>query len=122
MVELLLPEFVAAVGGGPVRVDGTQVTHAGQALLQLGGDAGDQGVAGALRQPRQLIGLRGLTAATLEAQAQQPAMPLVGLLSARGPRDDPHLTAGHVNTMLTENYFRVADRAVPRLSRTSCNG
>ncbi|HEX8057274.1 MAG TPA: STAS domain-containing protein [Novosphingobium sp.] len=34
-VESLLPEFVAAVGGGPVRIDGSQVTHAGQALLQL---------------------------------------------------------------------------------------
>lgn len=34
-VESLLPEFVAAVGGDPIRVDGTQVTHAGQALLQL---------------------------------------------------------------------------------------
>jgi len=34
-VESLLPEFVAAVGAGPIRIDATQVTHAGQALLQL---------------------------------------------------------------------------------------
>ncbi len=33
-VESLLPEFVAAMGA-PIRVDASQVTHAGQALLQL---------------------------------------------------------------------------------------
>ena len=34
-VESLLPEFVAAMGAGAIRIDGSQVTHAGQALLQL---------------------------------------------------------------------------------------
>lgn len=34
-VESLLPEFAAAVGAGSLRIDASQVTHAGQALLQL---------------------------------------------------------------------------------------
>ena len=34
-VETLLPEFVAAMGEPALRVDGTQVTHVSQALLQL---------------------------------------------------------------------------------------
>jgi anti-anti-sigma regulatory factor len=34
-VESLLPEFVAAVGIGALRVDASQVTHVGQSLLQL---------------------------------------------------------------------------------------
>ncbi|MBW8752907.1 MAG: STAS domain-containing protein [Sphingomonadales bacterium] len=34
-VESLLPEFVAAMGAGAIRIDASQVTHAGQALLQL---------------------------------------------------------------------------------------
>lgn len=34
-VESLLPEFVAAMGAPSLRVDASQVTHAGQALLQL---------------------------------------------------------------------------------------
>lgn len=34
-VESLLPDFVAAVGTGSLRVDASQVTHVGQALLQL---------------------------------------------------------------------------------------
>jgi len=33
-VETLLPEFVAAMGA-PLSVDGSQVTHVSQALLQL---------------------------------------------------------------------------------------
>jgi hypothetical protein len=34
-VESLLPEFVAAIGAGSIRIDASLVTHAGQALLQL---------------------------------------------------------------------------------------
>ncbi|MFA7602675.1 MAG: STAS domain-containing protein [Novosphingobium sp.] len=34
-VESLLPDFVAAVGTGALRIDASQVTHVGQALLQL---------------------------------------------------------------------------------------
>lgn len=33
--EALCPEFVAAVGDGPIRVDASAVTHVGQAVLQL---------------------------------------------------------------------------------------
>lgn len=34
-MESLLPEFVAAIGAGSIRIDASLVTHAGQALLQL---------------------------------------------------------------------------------------
>ncbi len=34
-VESLLPEFVAAIGAGSIRIDASLVTHAAQALLQL---------------------------------------------------------------------------------------
>ena len=34
-VESLLPEFTAAVGADSLRIDASQVTHLGQALLQL---------------------------------------------------------------------------------------
>ncbi|GGZ09851.1 STAS domain-containing protein [Novosphingobium colocasiae] len=33
--EALCPEFVAAMGDGPTRVDASGVTHVGQAVLQL---------------------------------------------------------------------------------------
>jgi len=33
--EALWPEFVAAMGAGATAVDGTAVTHVGQAVLQL---------------------------------------------------------------------------------------
>jgi len=33
--EVLLPEFVAAIGSGPLRVDGTGTKQCGQAMLQL---------------------------------------------------------------------------------------
>lgn len=34
-VETLLPEFSAQVGASSLRIDGREVTHVGQALLQL---------------------------------------------------------------------------------------
>lgn len=33
--EALLPEFVAALGGGPLHIDGTGTKQCGQAMLQL---------------------------------------------------------------------------------------
>jgi anti-anti-sigma regulatory factor len=33
--EALLPELVAALGDAPTAIDGTAVTHVGQAVLQL---------------------------------------------------------------------------------------
>lgn len=33
--EVLLPEFVAAIGSGPLRIDGGGVKQCGQAMLQL---------------------------------------------------------------------------------------
>ena len=33
--EVLLPEFVAAIGSGPLRIDGTATKQCGQAMLQL---------------------------------------------------------------------------------------
>lgn len=33
--EVLLPEFVAAIGSGPLRIDGSSVKQCGQAMLQL---------------------------------------------------------------------------------------
>lgn len=34
-VEALLPKFSAAMANGPLEIDATNVTHAGQLLLQL---------------------------------------------------------------------------------------
>lgn len=33
--EALLPEFVAAMGGAPTRIDASAVSHIGQSMLQL---------------------------------------------------------------------------------------
>lgn len=33
--EALLPEMVAALGGGALKIDARQCTHVGQAMLQL---------------------------------------------------------------------------------------
>lgn len=33
--EALLPELVAAIGTGPIAIDGSAVTQVGQAMLQL---------------------------------------------------------------------------------------
>lgn len=33
--EALLPELVAAMGSGPIAIDGSAVTRAGQAMLQV---------------------------------------------------------------------------------------
>ena len=33
--EVVLPELVAAMGAGPIAIDGSQVTQIGQAVLQV---------------------------------------------------------------------------------------
>src|SRR5262245_13676431 len=75
---------------------------------------------------REFVALLGGAAAAwpVAAHAQQPAMPLVGLLSARGPRDDPHLTAAILQGLEAASFidgrtiaieYRYADGRLDRL-------
>jgi len=73
--EALLPEFVAALGGGPLQVDGTAVRQCGQAMLQLlvsarrTGDGARIDASPALLDVALLTGLDG----ELFDEAHQPA-------------------------------------------------
>src|ERR1700716_4314961 len=76
---------------------------------------------------RQFITLLGGAAVAwpLSAQAQQPAMPVVGVLATRGPGDDPHLLAafrqglkdaGYVEGQNTAIEYRFAEGQYDRLA------
>ena len=75
---------------------------------------------------REFVALLGGAAAAwpIAVRAQQAALPLVGLLSARGPRDDPHLTAavlqgleaaGFIDGRTIAIEYRYADSRPDRL-------
>jgi hypothetical protein len=67
--EAVWPEFVAAVGNGPITVDGAAVEHVGQAMLQLLVSArrsGDGAVITASPALRDAALLTGLTSELFE--------------------------------------------------------
>ena len=61
--EALLPEFLAALGGGPIKLDASQTTQIGQAMLQIlvaargSADGAAITASQALRDTAQLAGL-----------------------------------------------------------------
>lgn len=61
--EAIWPEFVAALGNGAIRVDGSAVEHVGQAVLQLlvsarrSGDGVEITASAALQDAARLTGL-----------------------------------------------------------------
>lgn len=61
--EAVWPELVAALGNGPIRIDGSAVEHVGQAILQLLVSARHSGgsamitASPALREAARLTGL-----------------------------------------------------------------
>ena len=65
---------------------------------------------------RQFITLLGGAASwPLSARAQQPTMPIVGFLNARGPRDDPHLTTAVLQGLKETGYVAGRDVAIEHL-------
>ncbi|MES2300525.1 MAG: STAS domain-containing protein [Pseudomonadota bacterium] len=62
--EALLPELVAALGSGPLRIDGRECVQIGQAMLQLlvsARQTGDGAVIAPSPALREAVGLAGLS-------------------------------------------------------------
>lgn len=78
--EALLPEFIAALGSGPLRIDARQCEHIGQAMLQLlvsarqTGDGALIDPSPALRDAATLTGLADELLSGVDAFAARPAV------------------------------------------------
>lgn len=62
--EALLPELVAALGSGPLRIDGRECVQVGQAMLQLlvsARQTGDGAVIDPSPALREAVGIAGLS-------------------------------------------------------------
>lgn len=62
--EALLPELVAALGSGPLRIDGRECVQVGQAMLQLlvsARQTGDGAVIDPSAALREAVGIAGLS-------------------------------------------------------------
>ncbi|MDT0506830.1 STAS domain-containing protein [Novosphingobium sp. MMS21-SN21R] len=62
--EALLPELVAALGSGPLRIDGRECVQVGQAMLQLlvsARQTGDGAVIDPSSALREAVGIAGLS-------------------------------------------------------------
>lgn len=68
----LLPELAAGAGGAPLEIDGTAVTHIGQAMLQVllsARRSGPGAIISASPALREIVRMAGLETALLDLEA-----------------------------------------------------
>src|SRR5436190_24001744 len=65
-----------------------------------------------MRRREFIAFLGGAAAWPLAAQAQQPAMPVIGVLSVRGPGEDPHLLAAFRQGLKDAGYVEGQNTAI----------